>query len=175
MKFAELPLAGAYAIDLEPIADDRGFFARTWCERELAQRGLVSRVVQCNLSHNERRGTLRGMHYQAAPAAETKVVSCVRGAIYDVVVDLRPDSPTRGRWHAEELSEENHRALYIPEGMAHGFQTLTDGAAVFYMMSEFFETASARGVRWDDPRLGIRWPTVPTCISERDRNFPLLP
>jgi len=170
--FQDLDLAGALVIEPERLEDERGFFARTWCREELAARGLVGTIAQCSLSFNRRKGTLRGMHYQAAPHEETKIVRCTMGAVYDVIVDLRPDSPTHRRWAAVELSAENHRQLYVPAGFAHGFQTLVDNAEVFYQISEFYHPESARGVRWDDPALGIRWPIGEMTISARDRSFP---
>lgn len=174
MKFIELPLAGAYAIEVDRLADERGYFARTWCRREFAERSLVTRLEQCSVSHNARPGTLRGLHYQVAPFAETKLVSCVSGSIYDVIVDVRRDSPTYLRWYGERLDANSHRALYIPEGLAHGFQTLTDDSTVFYMISAEYHPPSARGLRWDDPALAIEWPLEPASISARDRAFPLL-
>lgn len=177
MKFRELPLAGAFLLEIERREDDRGFFGRSWCALEFATRGLNTRVAQCNLSYNPRKGTLRGLHYQAAPYAEAKVVSCMRGAIWDVIVDLRQDSPTYQRWHAEELSGDSLRALYIPEGFAHGFQTIEDHSLVHYQMSEFYHPECACGARWDDPALAITWPEPPEggrIISDRDRAHPLL-
>jgi dTDP-4-dehydrorhamnose 3,5-epimerase len=174
MKFTPMSIAGAFIVDIEPRYDERGFFARTWCENEFAEQGLVGRFVQCNLSHNTLGGTLRGLHYQASPAAEVKIVSCTRGAAFDVLVDLRPDSPSHREWQAVELSELTHRAVYIPEGVAHGFQTLADDTTLFYMMSAFYDAGAARGVRWDDPVLDIQWPMPPTCISARDRALPCL-
>lgn len=156
-------------------ADLRGFFARTWCAKEFASAGLNSKLVQCSISFNEKRGTLRGLHYQAAPHAEDKLVRCTRGAIYDVIVDLRPDSATYRRWHAEELTADNRRMLYVPLGVAHGFQTLTDHAEVFYQMSEFYHPDLARGVRWNDPILGIPWPVPNPIISDRDQALELCP
>ncbi len=172
MLFQETKLPGAYVIELEKRFDERGFFARAFCEREFAEQGLPTRFPQCNLSRNLRAGTLRGMHYQVAPYRETKLVRCVAGAIYDVIVDLRPSSPTRLGWVGVELSSEDGRALFIPEGFAHGFITLTDGADVFYQMGEFFQPEAARGLRWNDPRLGIRWPREPAVISQRDATYP---
>ena len=171
MKFQELALSGAFVLDPERLEDERGFFARTWCREELAARGLVADLVQCSLSFNRRKGTLRGMHYQAAPHEETKIVRCTMGAIYDVIVDLRPDSPTHRRWAAVELSAENHRQLYIPAGFAHGFQTLVDNAEVFYQISESYHPESACGFRWNDPTVGIRWPLEPSVISDRDASL----
>ena len=172
MIFTETPLKGAYLIDMEKRGDERGFFARAFCEREFAQHGLSNRIVQANNSLSARKGTLRGMHYQRAPHQEAKVVGCIRGAIYDVVLDLRPDSPTYLRWAAAELTAENHRSLYIPEGCAHGFQTLMDGAEVLYLMSEFYAPGHAAGVRYDDPAFAIEWPLPVACISDADRAWP---
>jgi dTDP-4-dehydrorhamnose 3,5-epimerase len=174
MIFAESPLAGAYVVDPERIEDERGFFARTWCAREFEAMGLDPRLSQCNVSFNARRGTLRGMHYQAEPHEEAKLVRCTLGAIFDVIVDLRPSSATLRRWFGVELSAENRRMLYIPPGFAHGFQTLADGSEVFYQMSESFHPGSARGIRWDDPSVAIDWPSEVLVISEKDRGFPLL-
>ena len=172
MKFAETPLPGAFVIDVDPIKDDRGFFARTFCRQEFEARGLNPNLVQCNISTNRNRATLRGMHYQAKPREEAKVVWCVRGAIYDVIVDLRPASPAYKRWHAIELEADSHRMLYIPEGFAHGFQTLVDDTVVYYQMSEYYDAALARGVRWNDPAFQMAWPEKPRSMSERDRSFP---
>ena len=174
MIFAETPLAGAFVIDVEPREDERGFFARAWCRDEFAEQGLSTDVVQCNVSFNHHQGTLRGMHYQVAPHAEVKLVRCTRGAIYDVIVDLRPDSPTHTRWLGVELTAENRRALYIPEGFAHGYQTLADGTETFYQVSAFWAPEAERGVRWDDPAFGIAWPDPPgeRVISERDATYP---
>lgn len=171
MKFIDLPLAGAYVIEIEKIADERGFFARTWSAEEFGARGLNRNLAQCSISFNTRRGTLRGMHYQE-PYAETKLVRCCSGAIYDVIVDVRPNSATYCRWHAVELTSENRKMLYVPEGFAHGFQTLADNTEVFYQISEVYRPEYARGVRWNDPLFGIRWPIRDMVISERDRNFP---
>jgi len=172
MLFTETQLTGAYIIDPERIADERGFFARTWDRHEFAARGLLTSLAQCNISFNARRGTLRGMHYQAAPYAETKLVRCTAGAIYDVIIDLRPESPTLRQWLAFELSADNRCMLYIPEGFAHGFQTLTDRSEVFYQMTEFYAPDYARGVRWDDPAFGIVWPEAPQVIAARDQAYP---
>jgi dTDP-4-dehydrorhamnose 3,5-epimerase len=174
MIFQETSLPGAFVIEPERFEDERGFFARTWCRREFAQRGLSVELAQCNTSFNTKKGTLRGMHFQVAPHAEIKLVRCTRGAIYDAIIDLRPDSPAYRRWFAVELTAENLRQLYIPAGFAHGFQTLADGSEVFYQMSEFYHPDSARGVRWDDPALGIIWPLPVSVISPRDRTYPLL-
>lgn len=159
-------------IEIEPIEDDRGFFARSWCAREFEAHGLNPRLAQCNISFNQRRGTLRGMHYQEQPHAEAKLVRCTRGSIYDVILDLRPGSPTFGAWEAFELSADNRRMVYVPEGFAHGFQTLEDGCEVFYQMSVFYHAPSARGVRWNDPAFGIEWPLDDPIISKRDASYP---
>ena len=159
-------------IDVEPKADERGFFARTWCKEEFAKNSLKTDLVQCSISFNSRKGTLRGMHYQAAPHAEAKVVRCTRGGIYDVVIDLRPESDTFKRWIAVRLTADQRNMLYIPEGCAHGFLTLADESEVFYQMSEFYSPQSARGVRWNDPVFGIVWPDAVQVISERDRTYP---
>lgn len=172
--FTETSLSGAYVIDLEPHADDRGFFARTWCREEFAAHGLKNNLVQCSLSYNRVAGTLRGLHYQTAPFEESKLVRCTRGSIFDVIVDLRNDSATYRQHCAYVLSEENHRMLYIPEGFAHGFLTLSDGAEVFYQMTEVFSAEHARGVRWDDPAFGVEWPADVQVISERDRSYAYL-
>jgi len=170
--FAETRLQGVYIIDIEQIKDERGFFARSFCQSEFAECGLKMNVAQCNVSFNKRKGTLRGMHFQISPKAEAKLVRCTRGRIYDVVIDLRPASPTYCQWEAVELSADNYRALYIPEECAHGFQTLEDGSEVFYQMYEFYAPEYARGVRWDDPSFGIIWPLPDPIISERDRTYP---
>lgn len=172
MRFVETGLAGAWLIEPELAEDERGLFARTYCEREFAARGISTRFVQCSTSYNARAGTLRGMHYQAEPAAEEKLVRCTRGAIYDVIVDLREHSPTHLRWFAAELSADNRRALYVPKGFAHGFKTLADASEVFYQISEFYQPEAARGVRWDDPALAIHWPAGAPILSERDRAYP---
>lgn len=173
MILTETPLAGAYVVDVERQSDDRGFFARSYCVEEFRRSGLELPVVQCNISFNVRRGTLRGMHYQALPKGEAKLVRCTRGAIYDVIVDVRPESPTYCEWYSVELTAANHRALFIPVGFAHGFQTLEDEAEVFYQMSEFYSPNHARGVRWNDPAFGIDWPLPLSSISEKDENYPL--
>ena len=171
MIFHETRLSGVFEIHLEPKADERGFFARSWCQKEFESHGLTSKVVQCSVSFNARKGTLRGLHYQAAPYAEAKIVRCTRGAIYDVVVDLRPQSPTFKNWIAAVLTAET-TMLYVPEGCAHGFLTLEDDTEVVYQMSEFYNAESARGVRWDDPAFQIVWPAEVNVISERDRTYP---
>jgi len=172
MIFKPTKLAGAQVIELERRGDERGYFARTFCEREFAEHGLPTHYPQCNTSFNSRAGTLRGMHFQAAPQREAKLVRCTRGAIYDVIVDLRVDSPTRFEWIGVELTEDNGAALFIPEGFAHGFLTRADATEVFYHMSDFHRPEGARGVRWDDPRFSIRWPLTPSVISERDATYP---
>lgn len=172
MIFLPTPLAGAMIVDVEPHTDERGAFARTFCASEFAQRGLCASFPQSSTSFNHKAGTLRGMHYQAAPHAEAKLVRVTAGAIFDVIVDLRDGSPTRCAWFGVELSAANRRALYIPESFAHGFQTLTDAAEVLYQISRSHVPDAARGVRWDDPAFGIAWPRAVSCISERDRRYP---
>jgi dTDP-4-dehydrorhamnose 3,5-epimerase len=170
--FVETKLEGVYIIEVEKGEDGRGFFARTFCQHEFEAHGLNPRVAQCNTSFNKKKGTLRGMHYQVAPYAEDKVVRCTAGAIYDVAVDLRPDSLTYKRWMAVELTEDNRRALYIPAGCAHGFQTLVDDAEVYYQISEFYHPEAAKGIRWDDPTFGVQWPLREgPILSERDRSY----
>jgi len=173
MIFTPITVAGAWLIDPEFREDERGFLARTYCEREFAGKGLNIHWPQCNLNFTRRRSTLRGMHYQLAPHGETKLLRCSAGAVHDVIVDLRPDSPTFRRWHALGLDARSHRMLYVPAGCAHGFLTLTDDSEVFYQMSDFYHPESARGVRWNDRAFAIEWPAVDQLvISERDRNFP---
>jgi dTDP-4-dehydrorhamnose 3,5-epimerase len=174
MRFTETELGGAWLIEPTPVWDDRGSFARTFCEKEFAGCGLVNRFVQHSRSHSVLKGTLRGMHFQEAPFGEVKLVSCLHGAIFDVIIDLRPGSPTRHRWTAFELTPENQRQLYIPQGFAHGFQTLTDDAVVFYLISQFYAPQASVGVRYNDPVFAIDWPLEPTATSERDRTWPLL-
>lgn len=168
MIFNETKLAGAFVIELEEKADARGFFARSFCAEEFAAHGLTPAVAQCNLSYNVYKGTLRGMHYQLAPAAETKLVRCLSGAIYDVIIDLRPESPTYLQHLGVELSAENRRALFVPAMFAHGYQALTDGAEVMYQVSEFYTPGLERGLRYDDPAMGVEWPLSVTAISEKD-------
>jgi dTDP-4-dehydrorhamnose 3,5-epimerase len=172
MIFTQLPLNGAFLITIEPLEDERGFFARTFCKDEFKKHGIDFSCVQCNISNNKKRGTLRGMHYQAAPYEEAKIVSCIRGAIFDVIVDIRPQSETYKKWYGTELSAKNHAMLYVPKGFAHGFQTLVDDSEVFYMMSELYHPECAKGVRWDDPEIGIQWLTYPIIISEKDGKYP---
>ena len=172
MIFTETKLAGAFVIEPERRADKRGFFARTYCRQEFEEHGLNPDVVQCNVSFNKRKGTLRGMHYQAAPFAEVKLVRCTSGSIYDVIIDLRPASATFKQYFFAELSAENRRMLYIPEDFAHGFQTLQDDTEVFYQMAQGYSAEHARGVRWNDPAFGIEWPKDERIIIQRDQNYP---
>jgi dTDP-4-dehydrorhamnose 3,5-epimerase len=172
MVFKELELAGAFRIEPQRIEDERGFFGRAFCQREFVARGLNTTIAQCSISFNSKRGTLRGMHYQAAPYEEDKLVRCTQGALYDVVIDLRPASPTFARHVAEALTADNRHILYVPKGCAHGFMTLEDDTEVAYQISEFYSPEHSRGVRWNDPAFGIAWPLEATVISERDRNYP---
>jgi dTDP-4-dehydrorhamnose 3,5-epimerase len=170
--FKETKLSGAYVIEPERISDERGFFARTWSQKEFSDQGLISDLLECNISFNRKRGTLRGMHYQRAPNAQAKLVRCTMGAAYDVAIDLRPDSPTFKQWVAVQLSGQNHLMFYIPEGFAHGFQTLEDDTEIFYQMSTGYAPESAQGVRWNDPAFGITWPSeLERTIIERDREY----
>ena len=175
MIFHQLDIGGAYLIEPERVEDARGFFARTYCRNELEERNLDPTVVQCNISVNHKRGTVRGMHYQAAPHEEIKLVRCTQGAIFDVILDLRPDSPTFKQHYGVELSKDNRLSLYIPGGVAHGFQSLSDDAEIFYQMSEFYYPEAARGFRWNDPAFDISWPLDVTVISDRDRTYPDFP
>jgi dTDP-4-dehydrorhamnose 3,5-epimerase len=170
--FQETELKGAFQIEAEELRDERGFFARVWCQQEFAAHGLNPKLAQCSISFNRKKGTLRGMHYQVAPHEEAKLVRCTRGAIHDVIIDLRPESATFKRHYATVLSYANRRMLYIPERFAHGFQTLEDDTEVLYLISDFYAPECARGVRWDDPALGIVWPAGKRIISERDRTYP---
>jgi dTDP-4-dehydrorhamnose 3,5-epimerase len=172
MIFRPLEVSGASLVEPEPIPDERGFFARMWCQREFEEHGLRGRIAQCSQSFNKRKGTLRGLHYQVAPHAEVKVVLCTKGAIYDVILDLRPASPTFKKHAAVMLTSENRRMTYVPEGCAHGFQTLEDGTEVFYLISEFYRPDHARGVRWNDPAFDIPWPPGEKILNERDRGYP---
>lgn len=172
MIFTETNLKDAYLIDIQKFEDQRGFFARGWCQNEFEAHGLVPRVVQANISYNHSKGTLRGMHYQQAPYAETKLIRCVRGALYDVIVDLRPESPTFKQWIGVELTAENYRMLYVPEGFAHGFQTLVDNTEAFYQVSQFYTPEAEGGLRYDDPAFGIEWPLTVEVISEKDKSWP---
>jgi dTDP-4-dehydrorhamnose 3,5-epimerase len=171
MIFTETPIAGAFLIDLEPRGDERGFFARFFCEREFGAHGLSTHFVQANNSLSARRGTLRGMHYQLAPKAETKVVRCLRGALFDIVLDLRKGSPTFGKSFGAELSADNRRMMYVPKGFGHGFVTLTDDTEALYLVDEFYSPEHERGVRWDDPKFGIQWPVAPVVMSDKDRAY----
>lgn len=175
MQFLDTPLAGVVVIEIESHEDERGAFGRTWCADEARSRGLQPHFDQCSVSYNRWKGTLRGLHFQREPHAESKLVRCTAGAIYDVVVDIRPLSPSYRGWIAYELTAANRRALYVPPGCAHGFQTLTDGAEVYYQISPPYRSESAGGVRWDDPAIGVQWPEVPRLMSERDRSWPSLP
>lgn len=172
MKFQETKLAGAYIVDLNLLEDDRGFFARMFCREEFEKHGLVSDVLQGNMSWNKTKGTLRGMHYQHHPYQETKFIRCTRGAIYDVIIDLRKDSPTYQQWVGVELTADNRTALFVPRDFAHGFITLQDDTEVFYLVSQSYQPGSEGGIRWDDPRFNIQWPTPPTCISPKDAAWP---
>jgi dTDP-4-dehydrorhamnose 3,5-epimerase len=172
MRFTETDLPGAFIVDLELREDERGFFARTLCQEEFLAHGLEPRVAQSNLAFSHRAGTIRGMHYQVPPAAEAKLVRCIRGAIWDVIIDLRPDSPTYGRHFGVELTEENRRALYVPELCAHGYQTLTDRAEITYHVSQSYQPDLERGLRYDDPYFGIVWPLPVTRISPKDSSWP---
>lgn len=173
MIFKETKLKGAFTIDLERIEDNRGFFARAWCKREFEAHGLNSRLVQCNLSFNRFRDTIRGMHYQGSPHEEAKLVRCIRGAIFDVIIDLRRESATYLQWIGVELTAENRKMLYVPENFAHGYQTLEDNSEVLYQVSQFYSPGAERGVRWDDPTFAIEWPEKGNIeISEKDKNWP---
>jgi len=178
MIFTETKLKGAYIIELEPITDERGLFARSFCQKEFRLYGINMNIAQCNISFNKKKGTLRGMHYQAAPYEEAKLVLCLRGKIYDVIIDMRRESHTYGKWTAVELSASSpqaiayHRMLYIPKGFAHGFLTLMDHTEVFYQMSEFYAPGYGQGIRWNDPAFGITWPEEINIISDQDKNYP---
>jgi dTDP-4-dehydrorhamnose 3,5-epimerase len=173
VKLTGVALQGAYIVDIEPIEDERGFFARSWCREEFGAHGLRCNVVQSNISFNRRKGTLRGMHYQVEPNEEAKLVRCTRGSVYDVIMDLRARSRTFKQWVAVELTAANHRMLYVPEGLAHGFQTLEDDTEMLYLMSAFYHPECARGVRWDDPAFGIAWPqSGGRIISDKDKAYP---
>ena len=172
MIFTETKLKGAFTIDLEPIEDERGFFARTWCKKEFKAHGLNSDLAQCNTSFNKKKGTLRGMHYQTAPHEEAKLVRCTMGTIYDVIIDIRIKSKTYLQWFACELTSENRKMLYVPEGFVHGFQTLEDNCEVFYQMTEFYHPDCSKGIRWDDPTFDIKWPGETKIISARDQSYP---
>ncbi len=175
MIFTETELTGAFIVDIEKREDDRGFFARSWCQEEFRSLGLNASVVQANISFNNKKGTVRGMHYQAAPYQEAKLIRCTQGSIYDVIIDLRPDSATFKNWIGVELSAENHRMLYVPDDFAHGFQTLEDNTEISYLMAEFFKPEAARGARWNDPAFNVIWPLPVKIISEKDANWPDFP
>jgi dTDP-4-dehydrorhamnose 3,5-epimerase len=170
--FSETIISGAWSIEAERISDERGFFARAWCRQEFEAHGITADLSQANVSSSNRAGTIRGMHFQRSPHKEMKAVRCLRGAVFDVVLDLRPDSATFCKWHGEELSAENHRMLVVPEGCAHGFQSLVDDTEVFYMVSSAYAAESEGGVRWDDPAFGIKWPLPVSEISPKDGAFP---
>jgi dTDP-4-dehydrorhamnose 3,5-epimerase len=173
MDFIATELEGAYVIELSRIGDERGFFARAFCSESFARQGLAAAFVQCNVAFNKHEGTLRGMHYQRQPHAEVKLVRCTRGAVFDVIIDLRPQSPTFTRWIGVDLTEDNQRMLYVPEGFAHGYQTLTDSSEIFYQVSRPYAPTHEAGVRWDDPVFGIRWPDTPRrIISPKDQGWP---
>ncbi len=172
MIFEPLALDGAYLIKPEINEDERGFFARSFCKEEFRAHGLVDEYVQCNISFNKKKGTLRGMHFQRAPHEETKLIQCTRGSIHDVIIDIRTNSHTRGQWLGLELTEDNHSMLYVPDGFAHGFITLTVNTEIHYQMSTPYDAASATGIRWDEAAFNISWPLMPKIISDRDRNFP---
>ena len=172
MIFTETPLKGAYLIDLNKIGDERGFFARAFCINEFKEHGLTETIVQVNNSEAVKKGTLRGMHYQLAPKAETKIVRCIKGALYDVIIDLRKDSETFGQHFGAELTAENRRMMYVPKGFAHGFITIEDYTEAFYMVDEFYSPENERGIRWNDPKFNIEWPLEPTVLSEKDTNHP---
>lgn len=172
MKFVPTHLSGSYIIELDPLSDERGEFVRTWCSKEFADAGLCVEYAQSSISRNKKTGTLRGMHFQQSPNEEVKVVSCIGGAIYDVIVDIRPNSPTYCQWFGVELSENGNRCLYVPEGFAHGFITLTDNANVHYQISTPYAPESASGLRWNDAAFSIEWPIKPKVMSEKDRSYP---
>lgn len=172
MEFTETEIKGAFVVRLKKIEDHRGYFARGWCQDEFAKHGLNPNVLQLNTGYSHRKGTLRGMHYQSAPHAEAKFIRCTRGAIYDVIIDLRPDSPTHGKWFGAELTADNGTMLYAPEGLAHGYQTLTDGAEMYYMTTAVFASGAAKGVRYNDPAFDIQWPLPVSVISEPDQKWP---
>ena len=174
MRFTELSLSGAFLVEVDKLEDDRGFFGRAWCSREFEAEGLTSTFVQANVGYSRARGTLRGLHFQRAPFEEAKLVRCTRGVVFDVIVDLRPQSTTLHRWEGVELDADGHAMVYVPEGCAHGYLTLSDGAEVFYQTSQFYAPEAVAGARFDDPALAIDWPIEVTTVSEQDRNWPLL-
>ena len=172
MIFTEMNLKDACIVEIEKLEDNRGFFARSWCRKEFENRGLISGMVQANVSCNKRKGTLRGMHYQRQPYEETKLVRCTRGSIYDVIIDLRPDSPTYKQWLGVELMADNYKMLFVPGGFAHGFQSLEDDTEVIYQVSQFYTPGAEGGIRWDDPAFDIEWPLEVQVISDKDRSWP---
>lgn len=172
MIFQELKLKGACIIEIDKYKDERGFFARTWCEEEFKKQGLMSRIVQTNISYNYQKGTLRGMHYQIKPHEEAKIIRCIRGAIYDVIIDLRPESSTYREWISLELTADKFQMLYIPELFAHGFQTLVNDTEVYYQMSEFYAPSAGRGIRYNDPAFDVKWPCEVSLISDKDASWP---
>ena len=172
MRFLDTPIPGVFVIEAEPRADERGYFARTFCKQEFSDRSLCTEWVQISTSFNRRRGTLRGMHFQDAPFAEIKLVRCTRGAVYDVALDLRPHSPAYRQWFAADLTADNGRMMYIPKGVAHGFQSLADDSEVLYNIGEYYHPEASRGVRWDDPAFGIVWPVANPILSPKDQTWP---
>lgn len=172
MIFRETKLKGAFIIEVEKREDDRGFFARAWCKKEFDEHGLTASMVQSNIAFSKRKGTLRGLHYQGAPYGEVKVVRCTKGSLYDVMVDLRPGSSTYRQWVGVELTSSNHKMMYVPEGFAHGYQTLEDNTEVMYQVSQFYFPAFERGIRYDDPGVGIDWPLIDKIISDKDKGWP---
>jgi dTDP-4-dehydrorhamnose 3,5-epimerase len=172
MKFTETKLKGAFIVEIEKLTDDRGFFGRSWCRKEFEAYGLTSRVVQTNVSFNRKKATLRGMHYQIAPHQESKFIRCTRGAIYDVIIDLRSELPTYKQWVGVELTADNYSMLFVPEGFSHGFMTLMDNTEITYQVSEFYTPGSEKGIRFNDPTFRIRWPLEVSVISDKDRTWP---
>ena len=172
MKFTETYLKGAFVIELNPIRDERGFFARSWCKREMEEHGLNTNIVQANVSFTEKKGTLRGIHYQIDPYQETKLFRCTGGALFDVIVDLRKESPTYLKWFGVELTAENNKMVYVPENFGHAYLILQDGTTASYMVTQFYTPGAEAGIRWNDPAIKIDWPLSPTIISEKDQNFP---
>ena len=172
MNFIKTEIEGLYVVELKKLGDERGFFARAWCEKEFAEKNLTSRMVQANTSYSKNKGTLRGLHYQVSPHKEAKIMRCIKGAIFDVAVDLRPDSGTYKKWFGIELTESNRRMLFIPEGFAHGYQTLVEDTEVFYMSSAFYASEAERGLRWNDPAIAIKWPITENLnITDKDRSW----
>ncbi len=174
MKFIKTPLEGAYVVELEKREDERGFFARAFCVDEFAEHGLKTEIKQSNLSGSVQKGTTRGLHYQVAPMAEVKFIRCIKGSVFDVLVDMRPESPTYKQWFGIELTEENQTAIYIPEGFAHGHQTLEDNSQIMYLTTQVYSPEHERGIRWNDPAIGVKWPLEPTVVSDKDQAWPLL-